>query len=79
MTVKQNRFLDRCTVAFILMCGVLLILSFFEKVMLNSVAGRAWSAMTLDSDQFFDWCVGIIVLAFAAGMLLVAFGAGALP
>ena len=34
MTLKQNRFLDRCVVAFILMCGVFLILSFLERVML---------------------------------------------
>jgi len=23
--------------------------------------------MTLDSNQFFDWCVGVLVLVFAAG------------
>jgi hypothetical protein len=34
MTLKQNRFLDRCTVALILTGGFLLILSFFQKVML---------------------------------------------
>jgi hypothetical protein len=34
MTLKQNQFLDRCVVAFILMCGFLMIVSFFEKVML---------------------------------------------
>ena len=34
MALKQNQFLDRCVVAFILMCGVFLVLSFFEKVML---------------------------------------------
>jgi hypothetical protein len=25
------------------------------------------SEMTLDSNQFFDWCVGVLVLVFAAG------------
>jgi hypothetical protein len=34
MTLKQNHFLDRCMIAFILMCGFFLILSFFHKVML---------------------------------------------
>ena len=28
--------------------------------------------MTLDSNQFFNWCVGVIVLVFAAGMIFVA-------
>jgi len=35
--------------------------------------------MTLDSNQFFTWCVGAIVLVFAAGMLFVAFSTGVLP
>jgi hypothetical protein len=34
--------------------------------------------MTLDSNQFFGWCVGAIVLFFAAAMFFVAFSAGAL-
>jgi len=34
MTLKQNRFIDRSMVAFILMGGFLVILSFFRKVML---------------------------------------------
>ena len=34
MTLKQNRFLDRCMIAFILMCCCLLILSLFQRVML---------------------------------------------
>ena len=41
--------------------------------------GREGSAMTLDSNQFFDWCMGAVVLVFAAGMLFVAFSAGVLP
>ena len=35
--------------------------------------------MTLDSNQFFTWCVGMIVLVFAAGMIFVAVCAGVLP
>jgi hypothetical protein len=35
--------------------------------------------MTLDSNQFFGWYVGVLVLVFAAGMLFVAFSAGVLP
>ena len=35
--------------------------------------------MTLDSNQFFTWCVGMIVLVFAAGMLFVAFSTAVLP
>ena len=34
--------------------------------------------MALDSNQFFTWCVGMIVLLFAAGMLFVAFSTGVL-
>ena len=34
MTLKQNRFLDRCMVAVILACCLVLILSFFQKLML---------------------------------------------
>jgi hypothetical protein len=34
--------------------------------------------MTLDSNQFFGWCVGMIVLVFAAAMFFVAFSGGAL-
>jgi hypothetical protein len=35
--------------------------------------------MTLDSNQFFNWCVGVIVLAFAAGTIFVAVCTGVLP
>jgi hypothetical protein len=35
--------------------------------------------MTLDSNQFFTWCVGVIVLVFAAGMIFVAVCTGVLP
>ena len=35
--------------------------------------------MTLESNQFFNWCVGAVVVLFAAGMLFVAFSVGALP
>jgi hypothetical protein len=35
--------------------------------------------MTLDSNQFFEWSVAAIVLVLAAGMIFVAFSAGALP
>ena len=35
--------------------------------------------MRLDSNQFFDWCVGAVVVLFAAGMLFVAFSTGRLP
>ena len=35
--------------------------------------------MTLDSNQFFNWCVGVIVLVFAAGMIFVAVWTGVLP
>jgi hypothetical protein len=35
--------------------------------------------MTLDSNQFFVWCVGVIVLIFAAGMIFVAVSTGVLP
>ena len=35
--------------------------------------------MTLDSNQFFTWCVGMIVLLFAAVMLFVAFSTEVLP
>jgi hypothetical protein len=34
--------------------------------------------MTLDSNQFFGWCVGVLVVLFAAGMIFVAFSAGVL-
>jgi hypothetical protein len=34
--------------------------------------------MTLDSNRFFEWCVGVLVLVFAAGLLFVAFSAGVL-
>jgi hypothetical protein len=34
--------------------------------------------MTLDSNQFFEWCVAAILLVFAAGMIFVAFSAGVL-
>jgi hypothetical protein len=32
--------------------------------------------MTLESNQFFEWCVAAVVLVFAAGMIFVAFSAG---
>jgi hypothetical protein len=35
--------------------------------------------MTLSSNQFFIWCVGAIVLVFAAGMIFVAVSTGVLP
>jgi hypothetical protein len=35
--------------------------------------------MTLGSNQFFTWCVGAIVLVFAAGMIFVAVCTGVLP
>jgi hypothetical protein len=30
--------------------------------------------MILDSSRFFTWCVGVIALVFAAGMILVRRG-----
>jgi hypothetical protein len=35
--------------------------------------------MTLDSNQFFAFCVGVIVLVFAASMIFVAVSTGVLP
>jgi hypothetical protein len=35
--------------------------------------------MTLSSNQFFIWWVGVIVLVFAAGMVFVAVSTGVLP
>jgi hypothetical protein len=35
--------------------------------------------MSLGSNQFFIWCVGAIVLVFAAGMVFVAVSTGVLP
>jgi hypothetical protein len=34
--------------------------------------------MTLSSNQFFTWCVAVIVLLFAAGIIFVAVSTGVL-